>query len=94
MGWDKLPLTPEDFFGEAFDTGTGGEGPFEAVILPLRELVVYPQMVTPLLHKHWKSGLMAMMMAQCFPILMMDMKVLLRIWEQLNVIQVVLTLVW
>ena len=48
MGWDKLPLTPEDFFGEAFDTGTGGEGPFEAVILPLQELVVYPQMVTPL----------------------------------------------
>ncbi len=38
MGWDKLALTPEDFFGEAFD----------AVILPLREQVVNPQMVTPL----------------------------------------------
>jgi ATP-dependent Lon protease len=48
MNWDNLPLTPEDFFGEAFDAGTGGESPFEAVILPLRELVVYPQMVTPL----------------------------------------------
>jgi len=48
MGWDTLPLTPEDFFGEALDAGTGEEGPFEAVILPLQELVVYPQMVTPL----------------------------------------------
>ncbi len=38
MGWDKLALTPEHFFGEAFD----------AVILPLREQVVNPQMVTPL----------------------------------------------
>jgi len=48
MDWDKLPLTPEDLFGEAFDAGSGEEGPFEAVVLPLGDLVVYPQMVTPL----------------------------------------------
>lgn len=48
MDWDKLPLAPEDFFGEAFDVGPTSEGPFDAIILPLRELVIYPQMVTPL----------------------------------------------
>jgi ATP-dependent Lon protease len=48
MDWDKLPLSPEDFFGETFDTGPLSEGPFDAIVLPLRELVVYPQMVTPL----------------------------------------------
>jgi len=47
MDWDKLPLTPEDIFGEYFDD-EHEEGPFEAIILPLREIVVYPQMVTPL----------------------------------------------
>jgi len=48
MDWDKLPLAPEDFFGEDFDTGPTDDGPFEAIVLPLREVVVYPQMVTPL----------------------------------------------
>ncbi|MGC9346887.1 MAG: endopeptidase La [Anaerolineae bacterium] len=48
MDWDKLPLTPEDLFGEGFDAVPEDNGPFEAIILPLRELVVYPQMVTPL----------------------------------------------
>ncbi len=48
MDWDKLPLSPEDFLGEVFDAGPLNEGPFDAIILPLRELVVYPQMVTPL----------------------------------------------
>ncbi|MBN1249113.1 MAG: LON peptidase substrate-binding domain-containing protein, partial [Anaerolineae bacterium] len=48
MDWDKLPLTPEDFFGDAFRTGPEDEGPFEAIVLPLRDLVIYPQMVTPL----------------------------------------------
>lgn len=48
MDWDKLPLTPEDFFGDGFDADPGDNGPFEAIILPLRELVIYPQMVTPL----------------------------------------------
>jgi ATP-dependent Lon protease len=48
MDWDKLPLSPEDLFGEAFDASPVNEGPFDAIVLPLRELVVYPQMVTPL----------------------------------------------
>ena len=48
MDWDKLPLSPEDFFGDAFDAGPSEDGPFQAIVLPLRDLVVYPQMVTPL----------------------------------------------
>ncbi|MBN1878266.1 MAG: endopeptidase La [Anaerolineae bacterium] len=49
MDWDKLPLTPEDLFGEPFDLEHDTEtGPFEAIILPLRDLVIYPGMVTPL----------------------------------------------
>jgi ATP-dependent Lon protease len=48
MDWDKLPLTPEDLFGEGFDAVPEDDGPFEAIVLPLRELIVYPQMVTPL----------------------------------------------
>jgi len=48
MDWDKLPLSPEDLFGETFDNGPVENGPFEAIVLPLRDLVVYPQMVTPL----------------------------------------------
>jgi len=47
MDWERLPLTPDDFI-EAFSEDEHSEGPLEAVILPLRELVVYPQMVTPL----------------------------------------------
>ncbi len=48
MDWDKLPLSPEDFFGDAFDASPTDDGPFQAIVLPLRDLVVYPQMVTPL----------------------------------------------
>lgn len=48
MDWDKLPLTPEDFFGDTFSTGPEDESPFEAIVIPLRDLIVYPQMVTPL----------------------------------------------
>ncbi len=48
MDWDKLPLTPEDIFGDEYFDDERDEGPFEAIILPLHDLVVYPQMVTPL----------------------------------------------
>ena len=48
MDWDKLPLSPEDLFGDQVDYKQENEGPFEAIILPLRDLVIYPQMVTPL----------------------------------------------
>ncbi len=48
MDWDNLPLTSEDLFGEFLDMSSEDSGPFEAVILPLQELVVYPQMMTPL----------------------------------------------
>ncbi|MDF1514412.1 MAG: LON peptidase substrate-binding domain-containing protein, partial [Anaerolineae bacterium] len=48
MDWDKLPLAPEDLFGDPDDYMQENEGPFEAIILPLRDLVMYPQMVTPL----------------------------------------------
>jgi ATP-dependent Lon protease len=48
MDWDKLPLSPEDFFGETFDLSPDDEGPFEAIVLPLQDMVIYPQMVTPL----------------------------------------------
>ncbi len=47
MDWDNLPILPDEFF-DADDEREPVEGPFEAVLLPLRELVVYPQMVTPL----------------------------------------------
>jgi ATP-dependent Lon protease len=49
MNWDKLPLTPEDLFGDFLDVPRDDDdGPFEAIIMPMRDLVVYPQMVTPL----------------------------------------------
>ncbi len=48
MDWDKLPLSPEDLFGDQVDYKQENDGPFEAIILPLRDLVIYPQMVTPL----------------------------------------------
>ncbi|MGC9469652.1 MAG: endopeptidase La [Anaerolineae bacterium] len=48
MDWDNLPLSPDDLFGDAFDTEPAEEGPFDAILLPLRGLVVYPQMITPL----------------------------------------------
>jgi len=41
-----MPLLPNDMFDE-YDNDHEG-GPFEAIILPFRDLVVYPQMVTPL----------------------------------------------
>ncbi len=48
MDWDRLPLAPEELFGMGMDVSPTEDGPFKAVILPLRELVVYPQMVSPL----------------------------------------------
>ncbi|MBN2390615.1 MAG: endopeptidase La [Anaerolineae bacterium] len=49
MSWDKLPFTPEDLFGDFLDIPPDdNDGPFEAIIMPMRDLVVYPQMVTPL----------------------------------------------
>jgi ATP-dependent Lon protease len=49
MNWDKFPLTPDDLFGDFLDIPhEEDEGPFEAIIMPMQELVVYPQMVTPL----------------------------------------------
>lgn len=48
MDWDKLPLSSEDLFGEYYNGPRDDEGPFEAIVLPLRDIVVYPQMVTPL----------------------------------------------
>ena len=47
MDWDNLPVLPDEFFGSD-EEHEAEEGPFEAIILPLRELVVYPRMVTPL----------------------------------------------
>lgn len=47
MNWDNLPILPDEFF-DADDYQETEEGPFQAIVLPLRELVVYPQMVTPL----------------------------------------------
>ncbi|MBN1921397.1 MAG: endopeptidase La [Anaerolineae bacterium] len=47
MDWDNLPILPDEFFDPS-DERELEEGPFEAILLPLRELVVYPQMVTPL----------------------------------------------
>jgi ATP-dependent Lon protease len=47
MDWDKLPLTPEDLFSEVYDVPRDDQ-PFKAIVIPLREQVVYPQMVTPL----------------------------------------------
>ncbi len=47
MDWDKVPLPPEDLFDEIFDPDHDS-GPFEAIVMPVREIVVYPQMVTPL----------------------------------------------
>lgn len=48
MDWDKLPLAPEELFGANLDILPTDGGPFQSIILPLRELVVYPQMVSPL----------------------------------------------
>ncbi len=48
MDWDKLPLTPEDIFDEDFVLEHETDGPFEAIILPLQDMVIYPHMVTPL----------------------------------------------
>lgn len=48
MDWDKMPLTPEDLFGGEIDVNHDDYQPFEAIVLPLRDLVIYPQMVAPL----------------------------------------------
>lgn len=47
MDWDQLPLTPDDLTNDFYE-GVPSDGPFEAILLPLRDLVVYPKMVTPL----------------------------------------------
>lgn len=48
MDWDKLPLSSDDLFGDFFEPEHEDDEPFDAIIIPLRELVVYPHMVTPL----------------------------------------------
>ncbi|OQA17368.1 MAG: Lon protease 1 [Chloroflexi bacterium ADurb.Bin360] len=47
MDWDNLPIMPDEFF-DPDNEREPETGPFEAILLPLRELIVYPQMVTPL----------------------------------------------
>ncbi len=73
MSWDGLPLTPEDFisadvleseiFEQVLDAKNPAEGPFNAVVLPLRELTVYPHMITPLYIERERS-LQALSVAQ------------------------------
>ena len=48
MDWNKLPLSPDDLFGDLYEPDHEDNEPFEAIIIPLRDLVVYPRMVTPL----------------------------------------------
>ncbi len=48
MDWEELPFLPNDLFENAGLPLEHDEGPFEAIVLPVRELVVYPQMITPL----------------------------------------------
>ncbi len=53
MNWENFPLTPENLFGDFVDIPHDeDDGPFEAIIMPMRDLVVYPQMVTPLYLGH------------------------------------------
>ena len=55
MDWERLPLAPEEFFGANMDASPTEGGPFRAIVLPLRALVVYPQMVSPLYIKRERS---------------------------------------
>lgn len=48
MDWNHPPLVPGDLFDDTFDVEPDYTEPFDAVILPLRDQVVYPRMVTPL----------------------------------------------
>jgi ATP-dependent Lon protease len=48
MDWNHPPLVPGDLFDDTFDVKPDYTEPFDAVILPLRDQVVYPRMVTPL----------------------------------------------
>lgn len=48
MDWENFPLTAEDLFSDFVDVPHDDDGPFEAIIMPMHDLVVYPQMVTPL----------------------------------------------
>jgi len=53
IDWDAMSLLPEDFedlddFDPNEDYEDGEDGPFEAIVLPTRDTVIYPQMVTPL----------------------------------------------
>ncbi|HDQ35008.1 MAG TPA: endopeptidase La, partial [Chloroflexi bacterium] len=43
-----MPLIPDDLLGGDFDFERFDDEPFEAAILPLHDVVVYPYMVTPL----------------------------------------------
>ncbi len=48
MDWDYMPLLPNDFVGGDLDLELPEDGPFEAIVLPVRDLVVFPYMVSPL----------------------------------------------
>jgi len=48
MDWENFPLTAEDLFSDFVDVPHDDDGPFEVIIMPMHDLVVYPQMVTPL----------------------------------------------
>jgi len=43
-----MPLLPNDFVGGDLDLELPEDGPFEAIVLPVRDLVVFPYMVSPL----------------------------------------------
>ncbi len=48
MDWNHPPLVPGELFDETFDFEPDYTEPFNVIILPLRDQVVYPRMVTPL----------------------------------------------
>ncbi len=48
MDWDPLTFPSDDVFDELLGTEHDGEAPFQAIVLPLQELVFFPQMVSPL----------------------------------------------
>lgn len=48
IDWENLQLPSDDFLEDFGDVGYENDEPFEAIILPLRELPVFPQMVSPI----------------------------------------------
>ncbi len=48
MDIGDLPFVPDTFFDDEEDDFELSEGPYEALILPLSDLVVFPHMVTPI----------------------------------------------